>query len=294
MKKQIKYIGLDVGGTKMLLQTFDDKLRIIDEIKVKTNTKSHTHFMKSIYQLIDSFFNKSVKGIGVAVPGIVNINKGILVHAPHLPTKRNTPLKQLLTKRYQTKVHIENDINAFLAGECNKSDAKKFKNIVAVMVGTGVGGAIMVNGDLLYGKDGYAGEVGHMIIEKNSTLKTFEQNTSGHFMSKIAKILNPKSKINAYMLENMLKEKNKEAKKVLDYITENRAISLSNLNLIFNPEVIILGGTIYNKYISQNKKKLTNYIKKKSLDKTSPKIIEEKKSNFLPKGVVILLKKSES
>ena len=54
MKKQIKYIGIDVGGTKTLLQTFDNRLDQIDEIKIKTNTKSHTYFIKSLYELIDS------------------------------------------------------------------------------------------------------------------------------------------------------------------------------------------------------------------------------------------------
>jgi len=188
------------------------------------------------------------------------------------------------------KTHIENDINAFLAGECSKSNLKKYKNIVAVMIGTGVGGAIMTNGNLIYGKDGYAGEVGHMIIGKCRSLKTFEENTSGYFIPKIAKMLNSKSKIKVSELEEMLKAKNKSALEIQQYLVESLSIGLSNLNLIFNPEVMLLGGGFYQKYLAQNKKSLENFIKKKSLDKSSPKIIETKKSNLLPKGVVILLK----
>ncbi|MBN2087353.1 ROK family protein [Candidatus Peregrinibacteria bacterium] len=290
MKKQIKYIGIDIGGTKILLQTFDEKLNIIDEVRVKTNTKSHNHFIKSLYELIDSVFQKSIKGIGVAVPGIVNIKKGTLVKAPHLPTKRNTELKKLLEKKYNVKVHIENDINAFLAGQYSQKGLQKYKNIIAIMVGTGVGSAIMINGKIIYGKDGYAGEVGHIIINSSSNLKTLEQNTSGHHISKIAKILNPKSKITGSTLGDMLKQKNQEAKKILNYLTENLAIGLSNLNLIFNPEAIILGGSVYNNFISRNKKKLTDVIKKNSLDKSSPKLIDAKNNELLPKGTIILLK----
>ncbi|MBU0577139.1 ROK family protein [Patescibacteria group bacterium] len=291
MPKQIKYIGVDVGGTKILLQTFDDKLNQIEETKIKTNTKSHAHFMKSIYDLIDFFFKKSVKGIGIAVPGIVDINKGVLVHAPHLPSKRNTPIGQLLKKRYGVKVHVDNDINAFLAAEHARPHLKKFKNIVAVMVGTGVGGAVFVNDNLMYGKNGFAGEVGHMIIDKCSPLKTFEENTSGHYVPKIAKLINPnlKSKITAPMLEEMLKAKSMSAKKIQNHLVNSLATGLSNLNLVFNPEVIVLGGSIYHKYLSSKKKEIERIIKKNSLDKTSPKLIDAKSTTSVCKGTVLLL-----
>ena len=126
---KIKYIGIDVGGSKILLQAFNDKLKVLDEKIIKTDIRhGKTGFLKQLYSLIDEFFSKSVKGIGIAVPGIVDQKKGILVHAPHLPTGKDLKLKSLLKKRYKVSTHLDNDINGFLAEESQKPTLKKSKN----------------------------------------------------------------------------------------------------------------------------------------------------------------------
>jgi|GEM_PF-2105579 len=265
MKIKYKYIGLDVGGTKILIQSFDAKLNTIRTKMVKTDVRhGRAGFLKQLYGLIDEFFEKSVKGIGVAVPGIVDQKKGTLVHAPHLPTGKNLGLKSLLQKRYKNAVHIDNDINAFLAEESQNSRLKKYKNILAMMIGTGLGGAAMTDGKILYGKDGYAGEFGHMVIGKSDKkLKTLEENTSGHFLKKHPKL-------------------QKE-------LIENVGLGLANLNLIFNPEVIVLGGSVYLNHLSTKKKSLERIIKKHSLAKQAPKLVDASSTTSVAKGAVLLL-----
>lgn len=265
MPKNPKYIGIDVGGSKILLQTFDGKLKALNEKKIKTDIRhGKTGFLKQLYGLIDEFFDKSVKGIGIAVPGIVDQKKGTLVHAPHLPTGKDLKLKALLKERYKVQIHLDNDINGFLAEESQKPTLKKSKNILAVMVGTGLGGAVIVDGKLMYGKDGFAGEFGHMIIsESDKKLKTFEQNTSGYYLKKYPKL-----------------------KKDL---VKNFGIGLSNLNLIFNPDVIVLGGSVYHNYLSTKKRQLTAIIRKHSLAKQAPKLLDAGSQTSVAKGVVRLL-----
>ncbi|MBN2095893.1 ROK family protein [Candidatus Peregrinibacteria bacterium] len=265
MIKKIKYIGLDVGGSKILIQTFDDKLNTLETKQIKTDTlHGKAGFLKQLYGLIDAFFSQSVKGIGVAVPGIVDRANGVLVRAPHLPTGKDLKLKSLLKKRYKTTVFLDNDINGFLAEESQNSALKKTKNILAVMVGTGVGGAAIVEGKLVYGKDGFAGEFGHMVICKSDKKRmTFEQNTSGHYLKKYPRL-----------------------KKDL---VENFGIGLSNLNLIFNPEVIVLGGSVYYHHLADKKQQLTTIIRQHSLAKQAPKLVDAGSRTSVAKGVVRLL-----
>jgi predicted NBD/HSP70 family sugar kinase len=260
-----KYIGIDVGGTKILIQSFDSKLKIIAEKKVKTNvTHGRAGFLKQLYSLIDEFFGKSVKGIGIALPGIVNQKTGALVHAPHLPTGKNFKIRDLLKKRYKTAVHADNDINAFLADEYTKPRLRKYKNVLALMVGTGLGGATIVDGKMMYGANGYAGEFGHIIINKSGKLMSLEQNTGGYYL-----------------------EKYPELKKDL---VENLGIGLAGLNLIFNPDAIVIGGSVYLNHIASKKDELTKIIKKHSLAHQSPKLFDEDPKISVARGAVLLIK----
>ncbi|MBU1018040.1 ROK family protein [Patescibacteria group bacterium] len=260
-----KYIGIDIGGSKILIQTFDAKLNKFNEKQIKTDVlHGKVGFLRQLYSLIDAFFDQSIKGIGVAVPGIVDWKKGVLVHAPHLPTGKDLKLKMLLKKRYKVDIYVDNDINGFLAEESQKTTLKKSKNILAVMVGTGLGGAAITDGKLVYGKDGFAGEFGHMVIrQSDKKLKTFEQNTSGYYLKKYPRL-----------------------KKDL---VENFGIGLSNLNLIFNPEVIVLGGSVYCHHLADKKRQLVTIIRQHSLAKQVPKLLDAGSRTSVAKGVVRLL-----
>jgi glucokinase len=282
-------IGVDVGGTKILLENFDADLKQISSVKVRTETKKgEKGFLNQLYALIDEFFHPGIRGIGVALPGIVDHKKGILGRAPHLPHRDNLPLRKLLEKRYQVKVRLDNDINAFLWAEKDRSNLKKYQNIVAVMVGTGTGGAILNDGRLVYGKNGYAGEVGHMIVNQSAPLKSFEQNTSGLHIPKIAKMLGIKQKMTSYDLA----DNTAASKKVRTYILRQLGIGLANLNLIFNPDAIVIGGSVYGRYLCHDKKKLEAAIAKHALDKKGPKIIDAADKTSVAEGIAKLVAES--
>jgi len=262
--KKIKYIGIDVGGTKILIQAFDEKLRVVGEKKVKTDVDvGLAGFLKQLYGLIDEFFGKTVKGIGIALPGIVNQKTGELVRAPHLPTGRNFKIRNLLKNRYKVAVHVDHDIHAFLADEYVKPRLKKYKNVLALMVGTGLGGAAIVDGKMMYGANGYAGEFGHIIINKGDKLMSLEQNTSGHYSE---------------LYPNIKKD-----------CVRNLGIGLANLNLIFNPDAIVLGGSVYLNHIAQKKTELIKIIKKHSLANQSPKLFDADLTTSVARGAVRLL-----
>ena len=260
-KAKPKYIGLDVGGTKILMQTFSASLEVMEEKTVKTVKTSEKAFLAQLNELIDSVFYRGIKGIGIAVPGIVK-NNGILKKAPHLPTKKDLHLKKRIENRYKRPVHLDNDVTAFVIAESKRFNLEKHKNILGLMVGTGVGGAAIVNGEVMYGKDGYAGEFGHMFQEAG---KTLEQLIGGIFQSKTAA------------------EKSKE-------LAESLAIGLSNLNHAFNPSIIVLGGSMYHIHLKKHKPLMEKIIKKYSLSKEAPRLVDARQIDQVPKGVVLPLK----
>ena len=283
MKQKPNYIGIDLGGTKIVLEFFDAKMKTLISIKEKTDSKSQTSVLKQVYRLIDGVINKETQAIGIAVPGPVNIEKGTIAKTPHLPFKKNLPLQSLIQKRYKIPVVIDNDINAFLIAESQRPALKKMKNLVGVMIGTGVGGAIMVNGQIVRGKNGYTGEVGHMVIDQHSELGTFEQKTSGIFISKLAKSLGIKKEMTPYDLD----KSTPESKKIKKALVENTGLALANLNLIFNPEAFVLGGSMYHLFLANHKKELEKIIKNRSLDGHCPKLIDGQKKTSVAKGVAI-------
>ncbi len=265
MPKKTKYIGLDIGGSKILLQVFDSQLTIMISKKIKTDVRhGKKGLLKQLYDLIDGFFDDSVKGIGVVTAGIVDQKKGVLVDSPHLPTGRNLEFSSLLKKRYKTRVYLDNDINGFLAEESQRAPLKNCKNVLAVMAGTGLGGAAIVDGKMMYGKDGFAGEFGHMIInQSDKKLKNFEQNISGYYLKKYPRL-----------------------KKEL---VDNFGIGLANLNLIFNPEVIVLGGSVYHHHLASKKRRLRAIIRRYSLAKQAPKLLDAGRRTSVARGAVRLL-----
>lgn len=275
-KRHAEIIGIDVGGTKILLQTFDKKMRVVDELKILTQSKKgEKSFTDQLISLIEVYMTRRIRTIGIAVPGIVDRDKGKLVRAPHLPTKKDYPLKKMLEDKFKKPVYVDNDINAFLWAEKERPQLKKSRNILAVMIGTGVGGAILNDGQLVYGFSGYAGEVGHMIIRQDGQLKTFEQNTSGAHISKIAKLVGAK-------------EESVDDPKIKKYILEQLGIGLANLHLIFNPEIIVLGGSIYRHHLAKDQKKLERMIASKSLDKKSPKIFLASSKSSVALGIAMM------
>jgi len=274
-------MGIDVGGTKILLETFDKKMGLVDRVKVSTQTKKgEKGFTDQLFSLIEKNLTDSIKTIAIGLPGIVHREKGLLVKAPHLPTKKNYPIRTLIEKRFKRAVYVDHDINAFLWAEKDRPQLKKYRNIVAVMVGTGVGGAIVCEGEMVYGASGYAGEVGHMIISQHGPLKSLEQNTSGSFMPAIAKSLKTKGK-------------DAEDPKVKKHILEQLGIGLANLNLIFNPDVFVLGGSIYHYHLAKHKKLLEKAISSYSLDGKSPRIIEAGRNTSVARGMAMMAGKQK-
>ncbi len=281
---KIQSIGVDVGGTKILLQAFDKSMNVVVQEQVATETKKgQKGFVDQLMDLIDGHFDKGVKSMGVAVPGIVDHAKGVLVKAPHLPVK-NLKFKALLEKRFKCPVTIDNDANAFLYAQYQRPRLQKYQHVIAVMPGTGLGGSSLVEGKIVYGKKGFAGELGHMVIRADSPLNTFEKNTSGSAVPKIARSLGIERKFTSFELD----EKTPEAKQVKRHLVQHLGLGLANLNLIFNPDAFVLGGSVYLYHLKDSTQELQKIIAQHALDQSSPVIIDADQKHTVAMGAALM------
>ena len=168
-------VGIDIGGTNTVFGVVDARANILshDSIKTKDYPDIHTYvntLAERLMVLIDAAGGiDTIKGIGVGAPN-GNYYTGQIEQAPNLPWKGIVPLAQLLKDRLGVPVVLTNDANAAALGEMTYGVARGMKNFIMVTLGTGLGSGFVVNGELVYGHDGFAGELGHVIVRPGGRL----------------------------------------------------------------------------------------------------------------------------
>lgn len=158
-------IGIDIGGTKIAGALVDANGVIARETKVKSPIDDSEKMVNAIVGLIEELSTgEQVLGVGVAAAGFLSADREILYHAPNISSWRNEPLKSRISERIKFPVLLENDANAAGWAEFEFGAARKYSSMVMLTIGTGVGGGIVTNGQLLTGGFGIAGELGHALL----------------------------------------------------------------------------------------------------------------------------------
>ncbi|AFH50052.1 Sugar kinase [Ignavibacterium album JCM 16511] len=169
-----KYIiSVDMGGTKMLASVINSNKGIISRAKISTDLdKTPNDYVKDIASLVKTLVddvglsNSQIVSVCLGVPGSVNPYTGHIGIAPNLGIK-NFNIKNRLEKILPYKVLIENDVNLGALGIKHFGVGKNVKNLLAVFIGTGIGGGVIINGEIYRGSNFVAGEIGHMLVDKN-------------------------------------------------------------------------------------------------------------------------------
>jgi len=161
------FIGIDLGGTHLRGALVDSKGNILKSQKKAVGMlRTESEMIGQLAELIESFRQfSSIKGIGVGVPGIVSGEAGIVYASPHFPAWSNFEIKVRLEEKIKQEVCIDNDANLIARGESWKGAATEWNHFLMVTLGTGVGGAIVINGRPFSGEHGFTGEFGHMVIQ---------------------------------------------------------------------------------------------------------------------------------
>jgi len=165
------YLGIDIGGTKIrgiLLNKSRNQRLFAFQVKTPKNRKSFLEILeKEVRKILQK---RKIIGIGIGLPGIVDVRRGLFIKAPNLPFLNGWQAKKFF-KRFRVKTKFDNDSRCFLRAEAFLGAGKKYKDVICLTVGTGIGGGIMINRKIYYGEKFGAGEFGHMIINNKGTLE---------------------------------------------------------------------------------------------------------------------------
>ncbi len=268
MKNKI-FIGIDIGGTKIATGLVNPSGKILAKIKISTPPKvSRSVIYKTITNLVDDLITqndlsiKEIGGIGIGIPGIVDIDENKILAAPNIDMA-GLAISQSLSKIFKVKVAAGNDVNLGLLGEQWLGAAKNLHHVIGLFPGTGIGGAIIVNGKLFIGAQGAAAELGHMIMETDGPLcscgnqgclealasrwaieRDIRQAIKKGKKTILANKISSNKPIKSKLLKDALKSHDPLTTKIMtnaSYILGEACISLTH---IFNPQVIVLGGGV--------------------------------------------------
>lgn len=261
-----KYVfGVDVGGTTVKLGLFDVEGNLIDKWEIPTHTENEgCRILPEVAESIQAKMQEKglqkdeVAGVGLGAPGPID-SQGIVYNAVNLGWKTFS-IKESLSALLGMPVMAGNDANVAALGEMWKGGGQGYKNVVAVTLGTGVGGGIIVEGKILTGTQGAAGEIGHIHVEDNETehcncknCGCLEQYTSATGIVRLAKRRLAKDD-----MPSMIRKDNISAKTVFDAVKEGDALAievaeqfgdylgkaLGVIAGVLNPEVFVIGGGV--------------------------------------------------
>jgi glucokinase len=259
-------VGIDIGGT-------GTKFGIVDRVgNVLFSSEISTKKHKQVESFIDELFISlkamiesaggigRIKAIGVGAPN-GNYYTGTIEYAPNLPWKGIVPLAKLIQDKFQLPVSLTNDANAAAIGEMMYGAAQGMKDFIMITLGTGVGSGIVANGKLIYGHDGFAGELGHTIIipdgrlhegtGKKGSLESYASAT-GVRLTALEMLKNTKKKsllrdikpedIDSKKVYDAAISGDELAKEVFEFTGKILGMALANAIMFSSPEAIILFG----------------------------------------------------
>ncbi len=174
-RKKLYTVGIDIGGTNTVFGIVDEQGHILSHDGIKTKDYPDINvYADTVARHLRSLIEAAggielINGIGVGAPN-ANYYTGQIEQAPNLPWKGTIPLARMLRERLTLPVTLTNDANAAALGEMTYGVAHGMKDFIMITLGTGVGSGIVINGRLVYGHDGFAGELGHVIVRRGGRL----------------------------------------------------------------------------------------------------------------------------
>ncbi|HJX84323.1 MAG TPA: ROK family protein [Candidatus Angelobacter sp.] len=264
-------IGVDLGGTNLRIALVGDAGKILDKISLETEVaRGPAHVVDEMCVAIRDLAAKhrsegTLCGIGVGVPGIIDMQAGMVLQSPNFPGWHDYPVRNEIERRLGTPVILENDANAAALGEKWLGAASAVEDMCMVTLGTGVGGGIVLHGRIWHGMSGMAGELGHITIEPDGVLcgctnrGCVEQYASAKAIKRmvkeaiatgqaptLAQAMNANPDIAPETIYQMAMHGDKAAQQVFDRVGRALGILFGCLINIFNLPMYVVGGGVAN------------------------------------------------
>ncbi len=240
-------LGIDLGGSKTEAILLDENLNIIQRKRVPTPRNDYSKILDTITSLsFDLLANVENYSIGICSPGAISKKTGLIKNS-NTRCLIGKSLKEDLEKKLGQKISMENDANCFAMAESTLGVAKEFDVVFGIIMGTGVGGGIVINGKIHQGRTNIAGEWGHHTLHQNGNncycgkKGCVETYISGPALENRWKELTGKSQNMREILQNI-----DNSKQWKNEFLENFGFGLANVIDILDPDVIVLGGGLSN------------------------------------------------
>ncbi len=272
-------IGVDLGGTKVLTGLADYEGEILAEVKIPVGeNKGKVPVVAKIEKTVHEVVAKAgvdieqVKGIGLGSPGPLSVEEGIIHHTPNLELDEVAIVEEL--SDLEPPVFLENDANAAALGEKYFGAGENAEDLIYVTVSTGIGGGIVVDGEVYHGISDGAGEVGHMTLLPNSKVQCgcgnygcWEAVASGTAMGRLgreaveagretllADLVAKPEEVDGAVVAKAAQQGDQVAEEIIDQIAEYLGVGFANLINAFNPGKIVVGGGVSNSWRLLNDK----------------------------------------
>lgn len=268
--KQDYYVGVDLGGTKILAGIFNQQLKCSGRAKVSTKAQRGPdavidRIARCVRDAVDEcdLELKKIKGVGVGAPGPVDPESGKVIVAPNLAWE-DVPLKKDLEKQLDLPVFVENDCNICTLGVFETELQSKPQSMVGIFIGTGIGAGLILNGKPYSGFNRTAGEIGHMIIEvagpkcncgnrgcfealasRQAIFRKIQSAVKDGQKTILTDMLGDElTDMRSGDLRKALRRGDKFVERIIEEAAEYIGIGVANVINLLNPEVVVLGGGI--------------------------------------------------
>ncbi|MBN1872354.1 MAG: ROK family protein [Candidatus Omnitrophica bacterium] len=262
--------GVDVGATQTKVAILDLKGHILLKDNFSTQMHRKNALIDAVSDLLDSLSRRlrlkkrDFLGLGIGVPGLLDFKRGLVFYFINIPAWKNVPLKKLLEKKTGLPTFVDNDVKVMARGEVTYGAGRGYDNVICLTLGTGVGGAVIIDGKMRRGQDLVAGEIGHVPINEKGPrcncggigcieayvgreyfLKEVKKDIRRGVRTSVLAISNNRiADITPEMLTKAALGGDRYALNKWREMGEHLGVALTGVVNLLNPELIIIGGGI--------------------------------------------------
>jgi glucokinase len=226
-------IGVDLGGTSMRAGSIQNNVITKRAVRSVPSTDNDRVVVEELIVAIESVFDSDVAAIGIGVPSLVDVDSGIVYTVTNIPSWKEVHLKEILESHFHVPVHVNNDANCFVLGECHFGKGKGYRHIFGYAIGTGLGGGIIIDRRLYSGSNCGAGEIGTMPYKD----RTLENYCSGEFFTR-------EFGMSGEMIFERASKEDPEALRACEAFGTEVGFAVLVALYAYDPQIVILGGSV--------------------------------------------------
>jgi glucokinase len=246
-------IGVDLGGTNLRVAAIEASGQVLDRVSVPAifdtgPERVVNDIVTAVHRVRSHFEGDGLRGVGIGVPGFIDIDAGVVIGSANLPGFQGFPVRDEVQNQLGTNIILENDANAAALGEMWMGAGKDVKDLILLTLGTGIGGGIIIDGKVLHGFLGMAGEFGHMTIFPDGNpcgcgnCGCLENHASATAIAAMGRMMHFGRDTTSAKVYELALAGNERAKLVFESMGRALGVAIASLINIFNFPLYLLSG----------------------------------------------------